>query len=67
MDPVFLMISSDMQSFPTTIWGVCPSFFYLDPPISTGIVQASVYNRVIARNGQLFSLANQGNSGLKVF
>ena len=40
---------------------------YLDPPMGTSVTRQPDSNRLIAQNGQFFSLANQGNSGLKVF
>ena len=43
----------------------CPS--YLDPPMGTGVTRQPDLNRLIARNGQFFSLADQSNIGLKVF
>ena len=40
---------------------------YLDPPMGTGVTWQPDSNQIITRNSQLFSLADQGNAGLKVF
>ena len=61
------MTNSDMQPFPTPLGGVCPVLSYLDPPMGTGVVRQPDFNRIIARNGQFFSLAGQDHAGLKVF
>ena len=65
------MTKTDMQPFPTPtptpIGGVCPVMSYLDPPMGTSVTRQPDLNQIITRNDQFFSLANQGNSDLKVF
>ena len=67
LDPSYLMTQDDMVPFPMPTGGVCESFFHLDPPMGTGVTRQPDLNRVIARDGQFISLADQGNTGLKVF
>ena len=40
---------------------------YIYPPMGSGVTRQPNLNRIIARNVQFFSLADQGNSGLKMF
>ena len=61
------MTYNDMVPFPMPTGGVCQSFSHLDPPMGTGVTRQPDSNQVIARNGQFYSLADQGNTGLKVF
>ena len=63
----YLMTETDMQPFPTPLGEVCPVLSYLGPPMGSGVTRQPDSNRVITRNGQFFSLVDQGNSGLKVF
>ena len=67
LDPGYLLTANDLVPFPTATGGACPSLSHLDPPMGTGVTRQPDSNRVIARNGQFFPLADQGNSGLKVF
>ena len=67
LNPNYLMTKTNMQPLPIPTGGVCPVMFYLDPPMGTGVTHQPDSNRIITQNGQLFPLADQGNSGLKVF
>ena len=67
VDTTFLMTNRDMQPFSTPLGGVCPFLSYPDLLMGTGVTRQSDSNRLIPWNGQFFTLADQGNSGLKVF
>ena len=67
LGPGYLLTQSDMVPFSMATGGVCPSLSHLDPPMGTGVTRQPDSNRVIARDGQFFSLVDQGNTGLKVF
>ena len=61
------MTESDIQPFLAPLGGVCPVLTYLDPPMGSGVTRQSDSKQLITWNGQLFSLADQRNSCLKVF
>ena len=67
LDPSYLLTQSDMVPFQVVTGGACPSPSHLDPPMGTGVTRQPDSNRVIAPDGQFLSLADQGNTGLKVF
>ena len=67
LDSGYLLTAGDLVPFPTATGGACPSFSHLDPPMGTGVTRQPDSILIIARNGQFFPLADQGNSGLKVF
>ena len=61
LNPSYLMTATDMQPFQTPIWGVCPVLFYLEPSMGSSVTRQPDSNQIIIWNGQLFSLAYQGN------
>ena len=61
------MSKNGMQPFPTPTGGVCPVLSYLYPPMGSGVTRQPDSNQIFTLNSQFFSLADQGNSGLKVF
>ena len=67
LDPSYLMTQDNMVLFPMATGGMCKSFSHLDQLMGTGVTRQPDSNQVIARNGQFYSLADQGNTGLKVF
>ena len=66
-NPSHLMTESGIHSYPTPTRRVCPVLSYLDPSMGTGVTCQLDLNQLISQNGQFFPLANQGNSGLKVY
>ena len=67
LDPDYLMTQNDMSPFPISPGGVCESFNHIDPPLGSGVTPNLDSHRLIARNGQLFALADQDTAGWKRF
>ena len=64
LSPSYLMTETDIQPFPTPTGEVCPVLSYLDLPIGSGVTRQPNSKQIITRNGQFFSLGDQGNCGL---
>ena len=67
LDPIYLLTKDHMILFLMPTRGWCELFSHLNPPMGTGVKQQPNLNQIITHDGQFFSLADQGNTGLKVF
>ena len=66
--PTDIVTKSDMVPFNSPTGGCGPVLSYLDLPIGTGQLTLPIdANLIITSNGQFFTLADQGNNGLKMF